>query len=1531
MSSWRIGRNAGLCVATACGLHFFFVFLSPAAGQNAALRIQIGRDDAAQQATGVQPPMDRAINRGMQRAKASIAAGEYSQAIRFLDEVLGTDEDSFVELGDQIEYAGTKQTARRLIRDLPPEGRLSYETSFGATAQRLLEEAIAQGDAKSLATVAHRYFFTPAGYEAALLLAMDEADAGRHFSAALAYEQLLDAPEAARRFEPALSIRAASSWMAAGEEEKARQILEKLLAQSGQSIEIAGRVRKLEAQPESIKWLREVVGSPTGLVAQQERQWLTYRGNAARNGNVSGGLPHLRVRWEVRLLGPPKLETLFENLIDNLVRTEQVAPIASNVIAAGDYILTRTPQGLLAVDFRTGKMIWRSEPQREAVLEMLVQSATNGEDQAANPEPVRAFARRLWEDYLYGVVSSDGERVYMINNLTMPMSQQYELAPFMGGDLPERGATNKLTAYELATQGKLVWEINGEHAEGDLAGMFFLGAPLAVGQSLYVLGESKSAVYLIALNREDGSVEWRQQLASLEASVQLDLRRRLQSMAPSYEGGIIVCPTGAGVVMGVDLAKRSFAWAYRFDALSLADSFNGGREDLGTAGMGRRWTENAVAIADGKVVLTPPESEFLHCVELQTGKLLWKVKRDDMTRLACIEDGRVLLVGNRKVKSVNLADGKPAWKKETLGLASGVLPAGTGFASGGRYFLPLTSSEVIAIDLAEGRVVARTSPRDGAPLGNLICHRGSVISQNGEYLDCYDQIDVLRKRSELQLESEPNNVEALRTLGEVAYNEERLSDAISLLERAYRAAPDDVETRDVLAECLAAALDGDFAAHGEKLALLKELQDGGMARQMLILRIEAQGMLQAGHRLASADSCLKLYRLAGDPEEMLSIGRDHQTAISRWVESQLAAIWRESTDEERKTLQGLIEGEIAKLGPEPRGESLDRFLAFFGMLPPTEALRLRHARELALAGQSLEAQQLLLDLEKSADPAIHREAVGRIASQLHEAGLHSLASKYDEELAGPLADEVLFDDLNGRALVARWKDASGEDPAHWPSGRMKSGTVPTTPSMGARSRMAMLPIRMERSDSILGLSNAQLAMRGGEVALADNYGREIFRANAESENHGVYRQAGSVYGASRGNLFVVSLGRQLVALNTLSSTDALAPSVLWRANLVTNLSYDQAYSADMSGGNSARPGSLRATRPTDEEGKWIGVIGPVTSRGVVFQDQRRLLCLDPTSGEVRWSRSDVPRGCELFGDGEMVFALEPGEPQALVYSTIDGRFLGKRPVPPFREQLVAAGRNLITWKVAGSQAELASLDAWSGETNWKQSFDSGAAVDVELGRYVAVADSTGHVVIIDGENGATVVDYRAPEAKRVDEVHLRVGRDDFLVLARGPQTMNRGPLVQGFNQLDSPVITGSVMLFDRADGAMRWNRPAEVERQAYPLNQPVDLPFILFAGQVNPESNGSRPTSTVLVLDKATGRTLMRKNDLGPNNGGQCVARISDPAQHQATIELAGRTILLQFTDERRPPEPPSLAEVESEAKTGWSGVMGIFMKALQE
>jgi hypothetical protein len=111
------------------------------------------------------------------------------------------------------------------------------------------------------------------------------------------------------------------------------------------------------------------------------------------------------------------------------------------------------------------------------------------------------------------------------------------------------------------------------------------------------------------------------------------------------------------------------------------------------------------------------------------------------------------------------------------------------------------------------------------------------------------------------------------------------------------------------------------------------------------------------------------------------------------------------------------------------------------------------------------------------------------------------------------------------------------------------------------------------------------------------------------------------------------------------------------------------------------------------------------------------------SGEHRWSRSDVPQGCDLFGDEEYVFAVPTGKTTARVYSMLDGRFIGRRDVPEWRQQLVTRGREIICWKVAGDKVELSSFDAISGETAWKHEFASGAAVDVELGRYISVVEA----------------------------------------------------------------------------------------------------------------------------------------------------------------------------------------------------------------
>jgi hypothetical protein len=167
-----------------------------------------------------------------------------------------------------------------------------------------------------------------------------------------------------------------------------------------------------------------------------------------------------------------------------------------------------------------------------------------------------------------------------------------------------------------------------------------------------------------------------------------------------------------------------------------------------------------------------------------------------------------------------------------------------------------------------------------------------------------------------------------------------------------------------------------------------------------------------------------------------------------------------------------------------------------------------------------------------------------------------------------------------------------------------------------------------------------------------------------------------------------------------------------------------------------------------------------------------------------------------------------------------------------------------------------------------------------------------------------------------------------MVVVKRPRRGNAERTVRAFNNnFDSPVIDGELLLFDRTSGEMRWSRPAEVVQQALLLTQPVDLPFIVFAGLLmRSDGGGSRALTTMLILDKATGRTLFQSDDLPQSGGGHCLARVTDAASHQAAVEMAGQTILLQFTDERRPPEPPAMAEVESTAGKTSRGLMGIIL-----
>jgi hypothetical protein len=178
---------------------------------------------------------------------------------------LQRDEDSFLDPTEgQPEELGLKSAARRLIRDLPPEGHAAYELLHGTTARRLLNAALEAGNQDRIAAVVRQYFHTWAGYEAALILAQMESDQGHHLAAAQLYQELIDTPRAAERLEPHLSLRAALNQVAASHSDLAVNILRSLIEKHpSATINLTGRGTSVpRADADLLDWLFRAVGKP---------------------------------------------------------------------------------------------------------------------------------------------------------------------------------------------------------------------------------------------------------------------------------------------------------------------------------------------------------------------------------------------------------------------------------------------------------------------------------------------------------------------------------------------------------------------------------------------------------------------------------------------------------------------------------------------------------------------------------------------------------------------------------------------------------------------------------------------------------------------------------------------------------------------------------------------------------------------------------------------------------------------------------------------------------------------------------------------------------------------------------------------------------------------------------------------------------------------------------------------------------------------------------------------------------------------
>ncbi|MEX2141514.1 MAG: PQQ-binding-like beta-propeller repeat protein [Pirellulales bacterium] len=1453
-------------------------------------------------------PGNRELVRQLEQAGQLVTDGHLADGFQFLDDILGEGQDFFYQPDrDKQLYRSLKAEARRLIGSLPAEAIAQYDLQFGATARHLLDKAVVEADTDGVAAVVRRYFNTQAGFEAAWLLGRQHLDHSQTLAAALTFQMLYDSPRARERFEPALSLTLATCWLRAGVTARAEMLLSDL-RKHGSRPRIAEKDVPLFADDaNALEWLIANTGTPPEEITAHVAQWSLHRGNPSRNAASSGGSPLLSTpRWQQTLASDAKPTPASETMSKQLVDTDQIDLLAETPLAVGETAIVRTPRWVVGVHLQTGKRIWEYptwendnyNPRQQVMNPM------TGSMLTVNPEKLSTRS----------TIASDGRAVFIVEdrgNQPFVFAGMFNAFGRVGrGSAPNGpGSYNKLLARELATEGKLLWEVGGEsgEAEPQLAGVYFLGAPLAIGGQLYVIGELKGEITLFVLDAQSGRFNWSQPLATVESTVATDSFRRMHGAMPSFADGVMVCPTSAGAVVAVDVANRSLLWGFQYPRNQAINPYRGRRSrEISNPFDGKQWTDGSVILAAGRALIAPADSDFLHCINLVDGKEGWKVPRAENLYVGGVFRDTVLVVGRQQIHGVKLGDGQSAWPAQPIGGESGGVPSGRGFLSGGHYYLPLSTAEVAKIDLADGKIKARVKSRKGYVPGNLVCYKGHVLSLNEDSLDCFFQLDEREQWAAETLRVRPDDPDALAMFGEILVDQGKLTDGLVQLERAFALAPNE-RVRELLIEAHLELLRQDFAGHRERAGEIEQLlrepdQKAALAREM------ALGLQKLGEDMAAFEYYVKMCQ-PGEHSQELETVAPNQLSVrrDRWVRAKVAELRAAVSSEERQKMDERIAAHFVELGGPTNVAALRQLLDYFGDDASVGKLRGEFVDRLIEAQEFLEAEWWLLRQARSSNKQEAAVAYLRLADLMLRLNRPDDAASCYRQLTRRFGDQVVADEQTGTQTVEALPDDSPvqhylSSDRHWPKEVVKQEHAPRSLDYSG----VQLEVSSGREPFFDHLT-LELDPRRQQLLIRDGYGRERFQLGLNDSR----RPARSVnyssvpWARANGHILLIQERTQILAVDALTSPRDGKSRVLWRHDLADLIA---------EGGGmvirSQQVGNRRVRSPWfDQTNRPIGGIWPVGYELVCLQRGNKLVGIDVFSGQVLWTRHDIAPAGEIFGDEEYLFVVPYGGDEATVLRTLDGAKVGTRTVP-VNDRYATHGRKVVQLANRGGKTTVRVTDVWAGEQEreiWKQDFASSAKVESIDSDEIAILDTSGKFVIYSLDDDKQVVETKLKAEHALTDLQVFRTSERYVVLAARPLEVREGLAhryaVQNNGSRSQPVVEGRVYGFERRTGKLLWEN--DFPATATLLNQPAHVPLLVFAMNVNEQSRVSaqRATTSVLCLDTRDGRIVYNEKLPGAST---TVVAAADPEHQKLEIHRNTSTVSLTFGDKKPEPDQPA-------------------------
>jgi outer membrane protein assembly factor BamB len=1501
-------------------------------------------------------PYDRDAKKKIDAARDYIQEKDWPKAIHVLQGLLKPDkEDVMIPVPrkgpdgrDTTSWVSVREEANRMIGSLPKEGMEFYRLQNNQAAADLLKQAKEASDERLLARVAMSYLHTDAGAEAAELLGTRKLDRGDFVGAALYFERLIDR-QGADKLSPLTLFKAKLAFSRShGERDKANAALvsRQLEARAPNGLVLGNRTLSLADLNDIITKYADPLRSRSTIY-----DWyLGLGGRADRNAQGVGGPPFFEKEWEQPLFvtqgsGRGSAVGWVEEalkLLDSrhLPALASFYPIAAtaNVPDKGPtpFMIYRSHSGIHAVNIKTGKLEWEADMDWSLERMFAETQTVQGISQWQQMYRQMAWPNIVLENSVVGSLASDGQRVYCIDDLAVPPYVQnfynnWGGAPQFpwGQKINEAMQHSVLYAFDLST-GKVLWRTGGpagardshDPTKGELNESYFLGPPLALGGKLYVLTDKNQELRLVCLDAAKGTITWIQTLATTKEKMLMEVKRRAHAAPLAYGEGILVCPTNAGAVIGVDFLTHSLLWAYAYRDRSPAKDLQdqammpgmGGRVRMGGAmimqdgstpmNSSNEWKVSPPVIADGKVVFTAPDGSTIDCLNLRDGSRVWRnTRQDGDLYLAGVYAGRALIVGKDRCRALDLKDGSQAWVLET-----GV-PSGRGVASDNIYYLPLKAAaapphdpEVCAIDVARGKFVAHTKSRKKEVPGNLLFYEGKMLAQSATTVAAYPQLKIKMQEIDERIARDPRDPAGLTDRGELRLDQGNLQGAVDDLRAALaNHPPTDLlpKTRAKLYEAMTDLFRDKFSDAEKYLAEYEAMcQDKGLSeedrqkRQSTFLYLLAKGREDQGKLVEAFDYYQKFGAQAAN-QDLVSVP-DESTLKAPpdvWAQGRIAAMVARATPEARLPLEQQIARSWDAVQKSGNLDKLRQFVAMFGSLfHAGREARLQLAERLMEEGSKtslLDAErQLLLLRGQKDDPTLAARALETLARLWTRQGLLEDAASCYQTLAREYAKVIVRDGKTGTDLFNELATDKRFLPyIDVPAGGMVFGKITGKIEHVSSPPQNQMVFGFEPEGELLPFfqrHKVALNVNMHQFKLIDRKTNE--ERWSESLTHTQFANYMYMHNPRTGQplspryrYHMVGHVIVLQVANLVFGLDPVGKRVLWEKNLFgkagSGLPQQQNIMPDNDG--------ALVILYTDGYQEKLGQVGPIGPAYVCIQSRGEgLQALDPVTGRTLWTRSDVTSRSQLFGDDQYLYMVEVGQDGTVggsrAFRASDGVSVK---VPDFaalyQKRVRTIGRNILLSDNDAKSLALRLYDVQEGKDIWKREFKANSVVlKCDDPHLAGVIEPDGQVTLVNLNTQKDVLKSTIDpkHIAKAQAVYLLEDGQHYYLAINGPTDANNNPfgppqsgLMPGSGMRSLPV-NGYFYALDRQTGKVRWN--SEVLQQMVVLEHFREMPILLFSSRSN-RWGGAGPNrfqqqeTAFRSIDKRTGKMLIDKPDIG--------------------------------------------------------------------